>query len=81
MNTVTPGLRIKPTSITDAELETAEANPEQQWEDPRRLIPSFLFLARLRGEIGGLRFDAHRLARALDEDPDLTFARAKELAE
>ncbi|HYU78340.1 MAG TPA: SDR family oxidoreductase [Vicinamibacterales bacterium] len=80
VNTVTPGLRIKPTSITDADIATGETHREQ-WEDPRQLIPAFLFLARLRGEISGLRFDANRLSRALDADPVLTVARAKDLAE
>jgi len=66
VNTVTPGLLLKPTSLSEAE---AEVWPDRgKWQDPSLVAPAFVYLAGLRGEISGLRFDAHRLARALSEE-------------
>ena len=66
-NTVTPGLPIKPTSLTQRDAERADAATRAGWRDPVRLGPAFLFLAGLRGQISGCRFDAWTLTRALEQ--------------
>ncbi len=65
-NTVTPGLPIKPTSLTRREAERTDAATRAGWRDPVELGPAFLFLAGLRGQIGGCRFDAWTLTRELE---------------
>lgn len=65
-NTVTPGLSIKPTSLTRRDAEGADAATRAGWRDPVVLGPAFLFLAGLRGRISGCRFDAWTLTRALE---------------
>lgn len=67
VNTVTPGLPIKPTSLTRRDAERADAAVRAGWRDPVRLGPAFLFLAGLRGQISGCRFDAWTLTRALEQ--------------
>jgi NAD(P)-dependent dehydrogenase (short-subunit alcohol dehydrogenase family) len=82
LNTVTPGLKIKPTSLTEAEIETTGADVRQQWNDPDDLVPAFIYLAGLRGEVSGMRFDAHKLSQVLSEGGyELPVDRVKELAE
>ena len=82
VNTITPGLRIKPTGLTEAAAAAAPSARRQGWQDPLELGPAFAFLARLEGEVSGLRFDASRLAQALDRDgAEQVLARAQELAE
>ena len=66
-NTVTPGLSIKPTSLTQREAERADAATRAGWRDPVGLGPAFLFLAGLRGQISGCRFDAWTLTQALEQ--------------
>ncbi|MDE0476432.1 MAG: SDR family oxidoreductase [Gammaproteobacteria bacterium] len=66
VNTVTPGLPIKPTSLTQRDAERADAATRAGWRDPVRLGPAFLFLAGLRGQISGCRFDAWTLTQALE---------------
>lgn len=66
-NTVTPGLPIKPTSLTQRDAERADAATRAGWRDPVRLGPAFLFLAGLRGQISGCRFDAWTLTQALEQ--------------
>ena len=66
-NTVTPGLPIKPTSLTQRDAECADAATRAGWRDPVRLGPAFLFLAGLRGRISGCRFDAWTLTQALQQ--------------
>ena len=82
VNTMTPGLKIKPTSLT---AEAFRALPEGQrlsWNDPAEIAPAFVLLARLRGEVSGQRFDAHHLSRAIaSEGYGLTPSRILELAE
>jgi NAD(P)-dependent dehydrogenase (short-subunit alcohol dehydrogenase family) len=63
INTVTPGLRIKPTSLTESALERVPAAERDQWEDPEKLVPAFTYLAALRGQVTGLRFDAFKLSQ------------------
>lgn len=67
VNTVTPGLSIKPTSLTQRDAERADAATRAGWRDPVGLGPAFLFLAGLRGQISGCRFDAWTLTRALEQ--------------
>ena len=66
-NTVTPGLSIKPTSLTRRDAERADATTRAHWQDPVKLGPAFLFLAGLRGQVSGCRFDALELTRALEK--------------
>ena len=66
-NTVTPGLPIKPTSLTQRDAERADEATRARWRDPVRLGPAFLFLAGLRGQISGCRFDAWTLTQALEQ--------------
>ena len=66
-NTVTPGLSIKPTSLTQRDAERADAATRARWRDPVKLGPAFLFLAGLRGQISGCRFDAWTLTRELEQ--------------
>ncbi len=82
VNTVTPGLRIKPTSVTEVQISEMPDEEKKEWSDPEEIVPGFVFLAKLRGDAGGLRFDALRLSNALrDEGPHRTLERIKELAE
>lgn len=67
VNTVTPGLPIKPTSLTNSEAEDSGPADRNAWNDPIELAPAFRFLAGLRGEVRGFRFDALTLSRALEE--------------
>jgi NAD(P)-dependent dehydrogenase (short-subunit alcohol dehydrogenase family) len=82
LNTITPGLKIKPTSITEEHLAALPEDERREWNDPALLNPAFVYLSGLRGEVSGLRFDAYRLSEALrQEGHDITPGRAKELAE
>ena len=65
VNAVTPGVYLKPTSLTRREAEAADEATQARWEDPVTLGPAFVFLAGLRGEVSGCRFDAHVLTKAL----------------
>ncbi len=79
-NTVTPGLGIKPTSLTDA--EAALSASREEWHDPLEIAPAFVFVAALRGEVSGCRFDAFRLTEALArQGGSLTAGELQELAE
>ena len=66
-NTVTPGLPIKPTSVTQQGAERADETTRARWQDPAKLGPAFLFLAGLRGQISGCRFDAWELTCGLEK--------------
>ena len=65
-NTVTPGLRIKATSLTRADAPSAPAAEQASWNDPAELGPAFVLLAGLRGQVSGCRFDALTLTRAIE---------------
>lgn len=81
-NTVTPGLSIKPTSLTQRDAERADAGTRARWCDPAKLGPAFLFLAGLRGQISGCRFDAWTLTRRLEKlDAREVINRIDEIAE
>lgn len=81
VNTVTPGLRIKPTMMTDQ--EEAEVSAEERvWHDPARLAPAFVYLALARGRPTGRRFDALRLSERIErEGYDLSDESLKEITE
>lgn len=64
VNSLTPGLRIKPTMMTDEE-ESRLGRGEKTWEEPARLAPAFVYLAGARGRPTGKRFDALRLSEAI----------------
>ena len=82
VNTITPGLHIKPTGLTDKQTVEATPKQQQQWADPLELAPAFTFLARLTGEVQGLRFNGERLSAALNEEGvNSVLARINELAE
>ena len=68
VNTITPGCRIKPTSVTDRDLANVPAAQQNTWTDPITLGPAFLFLAELMGEVSGRRFNATSLTAALARD-------------
>lgn len=81
VNTVTPGIRIKPTMMTMQQESQLDAG-ELQWEDGRSIVPAFIYLARARGRPSGLRYDAERLAKAvLDHGYGLGVQQAEELSE
>jgi NAD(P)-dependent dehydrogenase (short-subunit alcohol dehydrogenase family) len=80
VNTVTPGLRIKPTSLTDAQARALPPGERDSWHDPLEIMPAFLFLAGLRGQVTGRRFDALELTTALREwGAETTLSRIREL--
>jgi NAD(P)-dependent dehydrogenase (short-subunit alcohol dehydrogenase family) len=82
INTVTPGLRIKPTSLSEVEFEKLPPENKAEWNDPEAITPAFNYLAGLRGEVSGLRFDAERLSKAInDQETTLTPEQTRELAE
>ena len=82
MNAVTPGMYLKPTSLTRREAERADADTRARWEDPVKLGPAFVFLAGLRGQVTGCRFDAMVLTQALERwGPEGVVSRAGEVAE
>jgi len=63
-NTVTPGMRIKPTNLTEAE-ERALSTEEREWRDPIHIAPAFIYLSMARGRPNGFRFDAQRLTETI----------------
>lgn len=82
INTVTPGLRIKPTSLSEEEFEKLPPEKKAEWNDPEALTPAFTYLAGLRGEVNGLRFDAQKLSEAIgNQETTLTPEQTRELAE
>ena len=82
VNAVTPGMYLKPTSLTRREAERADAGTRARWEDPVKLGPAFVFLAGLRGQVTGCRFDAMVLTQALERwGPEGVVSRAGEVAE
>lgn len=82
VNSVTPGLKIKPTSITEKDQSMLDLNISQAWADPIRLGPAFHLLARLRGSVNGCRFNACTLAEYIAEcGSELTVKELHEIAE
>ena len=82
VNAVTPGICLKPTSLTRRGADRADAATRARWEDPVKLGRAFVFLAGLRGEVSGCRFDAHVLTQALERwGEEGVVRRAAEVAE
>ena len=82
VNAVTPGIYLKPTSLTRREAEAADADTRARWEDPVQLGPAFVFLAGLRGQVSGCRFDLKVLTEALAMwGPGEVVSRVSEVAE
>jgi NAD(P)-dependent dehydrogenase (short-subunit alcohol dehydrogenase family) len=63
VNRLSPGLRIKPTSVTLADAAVADPEMSAQWRDPAPMVDAFVFLA-LQDATGitGQRFNAYELA-------------------
>jgi NAD(P)-dependent dehydrogenase (short-subunit alcohol dehydrogenase family) len=79
VNTITPGFRIKPTSITEEDLSSVPEAEQAQWQDPMEIMPAFVFLANLRGQVTGHRFNAFELTEALNQHgPEHTMERIRE---
>lgn len=82
VNTVSPGLRIKPTGVTAAEFAAWSADRQAFFQHPVLLGPGFALLAMLRGTPSGCRFDLWRLAQAVAADGlEAAAARLETLAE
>ena len=66
VNLITPGISIKPTSLTVAAFAGLPPAERARYADPTLLTPAFLHLATAdeRG-VSGQRFDAHSLSRQL----------------
>lgn len=71
VNTITPGgltghIRIKPTSMTQAQFGALSEQEQEKWQDPIVLTESFIFLARQRGEgVTGRRIYAYDLSEQI----------------
>lgn len=82
VNTITPGIRIKPTSLSEEQAFRVALEERRAWNDPDRIAPAFLWLAGLRGEVSGCRFDARALTEALGRHgPDGVLNRIHQLDE
>jgi NAD(P)-dependent dehydrogenase (short-subunit alcohol dehydrogenase family) len=74
VNTITPGsesarIRIKPTSVTQAEYDAFGGDERAQWLDPMLLTEAFVFLARQDGGgVTGERFFAYDLSNRIRRD-------------
>lgn len=64
VNTITPGLRIKPTMMTDEE-EAAVPLHARGWQDADAIANAFVLLALARGNPTGKRFEADKLSEEL----------------
>lgn len=65
VNLVSPGYRIKPTSVTAAEFAAWPAARQAEYRDPIDMADAFAFLAVQHPRAGGItgqRFNAHELA-------------------
>jgi NAD(P)-dependent dehydrogenase (short-subunit alcohol dehydrogenase family) len=76
VNTMGPGKRIKPTSVTRAQFAAMSPEQQAQWTDPIDLAPAFVWLAmQPPARFTGLRFDAGPLADTIAaEGFDFDFA-------
>lgn len=63
VNLVSPGVRIKPTSVTREEFARWPPERQAEYNDPAVMADAFVFLARQNGQgITGQRFNAFELA-------------------
>ncbi len=65
VNSITPGLRIKPTMMTDDE-ESAMPLSARAWQDADAIANAFVLLGLARGNPTGKRFDADKLSEELE---------------
>ena len=65
VNAITPGLRIKPTMMTDGE-ESAVPISARDWQDADVIAKAFVLLALARGNPTGKRFEADKLSGELE---------------
>ena len=79
LNTIGPGIRIKPTRMTWAEYDQAPAELRATWADPVELGKAWVWLAaQPPGLFNGCRFDARTLVQTLArEGDDFEFAAEK----
>lgn len=79
VNTVGPGKRIKPTSISREQERQLSDAERSQWVEPIALAPAFVWLAsKPPSRFSGLRFDAGPIADAIAaEGYDFAFAPEK----
>jgi NAD(P)-dependent dehydrogenase (short-subunit alcohol dehydrogenase family) len=79
LNTIGPGIRIKPTRITWAEYDQAPAELRATWADPVELGKAWVWLAaQPPGRFSGCRFDAANLVQTIArEGYDFEFAAEK----
>jgi NAD(P)-dependent dehydrogenase (short-subunit alcohol dehydrogenase family) len=79
VNTMGPGKRIKPTSVTRAQAKTVDPVERAAWVDPLALAPAFVWLASQPPQrFTGLRFDAGPLADTIAaEGLDFAFSPEK----
>ena len=64
VNSITPGLRIKPTMMTDDE-ESAVPLSARAWQDADAIANAFVLLALARGNPTGKRFEADKFSEEL----------------
>lgn len=63
VNLVSPGIRIKPTSMTMAAFRALPPEEQAQWADPTTTGDGFVYLALQDGQsLTGQRFNVHELA-------------------
>jgi NAD(P)-dependent dehydrogenase (short-subunit alcohol dehydrogenase family) len=66
VNLITPGVSIKPTSLTTADFAALPPEQRARYTDPALLTTAFLYLATADAkEINGERFDAYQLSQQL----------------
>lgn len=71
LNTIGPGIRIKPTRMTWAEYDQAPAELRASWADPVELGRAWVWLAaQPPGRFSGYRFDAGTLVQTLAREGD-----------
>jgi NAD(P)-dependent dehydrogenase (short-subunit alcohol dehydrogenase family) len=76
LNTIGPGIRIKPTRMTWAEYDQTPAEPRASWADPVELGKAWVWLAaQPPSRFSGYRFDAANLVQTIArEGNDFEFA-------
>ncbi len=75
VNLVTPGIRIKPTSMTMAQFHALSPAEQVQWADPLTTGDGFIYLALQDGRgITGQRFNVWELAERVRREALLTSA-------
>jgi NAD(P)-dependent dehydrogenase (short-subunit alcohol dehydrogenase family) len=79
LNTIGPGIPIKPTRITWAEFDQAPAEVKATWADPVELGKAWVWLAaQPPGRFSGYRFDAANIVKTIAEEGyEFTFAPQK----